>query len=118
MRLENFNFPRRRDAVILLGAGATRGAEFVTPGAVCSPPLDTDFFVQLRRSGLAGDHDGRRLLEFVDEEFGGLEVRMESFYSQSALFDQFVQDVNTQGQARRRRYQWALVYFRRVLPRS
>lgn len=36
--------------VIVLGAGATRGASFVTPGSgTCLPPLDTDFFTQLQR---------------------------------------------------------------------
>ena len=116
MRLDTFNFPRQRDSVVLLGAGATRGAHFIEPGALCCPPLDTDFFAQLRRSGLAPTGDARELLDFVDTEFGGLDVRMETFYSQAHLFDQFVQDVNTEGRRRRRRYEWALRYFRRVLP--
>jgi len=35
---------------VVLGAGATRGASFVTPGyAQCLPPLNTDFFTQLQR---------------------------------------------------------------------
>jgi hypothetical protein len=37
-------------AVIVLGAGATRGASFVNPrSGACLPPLDTDFFTQLQR---------------------------------------------------------------------
>src|SRR6266850_7249338 len=41
-------------AVIVLGAGATRGASFVAAGGVgaervCLPPLDRDFFAQLQR---------------------------------------------------------------------
>src|SRR5262245_59355008 len=40
-------------AVIVLGAGATRGASFVAAGSrarrVCLPPLDRDFFTQLQR---------------------------------------------------------------------
>jgi SIR2-like domain len=35
-------------AVIILGAGATRGASFVQD-APCKPPLDSDFFTQLQR---------------------------------------------------------------------
>ena len=39
-------------ALIVLGAGATRGASFVeesAQGGVCLPPLDSDFFTQLQR---------------------------------------------------------------------
>ncbi|NLF40724.1 hypothetical protein GX586_14875, partial [bacterium] len=39
-------------AVIVLGAGATRGASFVDKlrdEGGCLPPLDTDFFTQLQR---------------------------------------------------------------------
>jgi hypothetical protein len=36
--------------VVVLGAGATRGASFVDPANnLCLPPLDTDFFTQLQR---------------------------------------------------------------------
>jgi hypothetical protein len=36
--------------VVVLGAGATRGASFVDPlKNACLPPLDTDFFTQLQR---------------------------------------------------------------------
>jgi hypothetical protein len=38
--------------VVVLGAGATRGASFVSKtAAACLPPLDTDFFEQLQRTG-------------------------------------------------------------------
>lgn len=39
-------------ALIVLGAGATRGASFIDSGAdrpICLPPLDGDFFTQLQR---------------------------------------------------------------------
>ncbi len=36
--------------VLVLGAGATRGAEFVEDGSpICLPPLNADFFTQLQR---------------------------------------------------------------------
>jgi hypothetical protein len=38
-------------AVIVLGAGATRGASFVGRGNICLPPLDGDFYTQLQRIG-------------------------------------------------------------------
>ena len=35
--------------VYILGAGATRGASFVTSKSTCNPPLDADFYTQLQR---------------------------------------------------------------------
>jgi SIR2-like protein len=115
MDLAAFKYNRRRDVAIVLGAGATRGAHFVTPSAVSKPPLDRDFFTLLRSSGLA-NHDVRRLLEFVDREFGSLDVGMETFYSQAFLYDQFIHDVPSGGRGRRREYKWNLAYIRRCLP--
>lgn len=117
MDLSPFNFPRRREVAVLMGAGATRGAHFVTPATVCKPPLDTDFFSLLRSSGLSSDQDVRRLLEFVEREFGSLRVRMETFYSQASLYDRFIHDIPTGGRGRRREYRWNLTYFQRVLPK-
>ena len=38
------------DRVVILGAGATRGAEFVEKrDPICAPPLNMDFFTQLQR---------------------------------------------------------------------
>jgi len=115
MDLSPFNFNHRREAALIIGAGSTRGAHFVTPGTVCKPPLDADFFALLRSSGIASE-DLRRLLAFVDEEFGTLEVGMETFYSQAYLYDQFLHDVPAGGRGRRQRYKWNLAYFRRLLP--
>ena len=37
------------ETVVILGAGATRGAEWVDSTSVCLPPLNVDFFTQLQR---------------------------------------------------------------------
>lgn len=117
MDLAAFNYPKRREVAVIVGAGASRGAHFVTPATVCRPPLDTDFFSLLRTSGLAGDPDAKRLLEFVEREFGSLQVGMETFYSQASLYDRFIRDIPTGGRGRRREYQWNLTYFRRLIPK-
>jgi hypothetical protein len=96
MDLKPFNFDRRREVAVVVGAGATRGAHFITPGTVCKPPLDGDFFQLLRSSGLSG-HEVRKLLEFVVREFGSIDVGMETFYSQAYLYDQFLHDVPAGG---------------------
>lgn len=38
-----------RKTLLLLGAGASRGASFVTDRTLVLPPLDLDFFQQLAR---------------------------------------------------------------------
>jgi hypothetical protein len=57
----------------------------------------------------------QRLLQFLDEEFGDIELSMEAFYSQVHLHDQFVGDF-PKVKGRRRRYEWARRYFLRVIP--
>jgi hypothetical protein len=52
----------------------------------------------------------------VSEEFGGLQVGMETFYSQAYHYDQFIHDVPAGGKGRRKKYEWNLAYFRRALP--
>lgn len=115
MDLTPFNYNRRPSACVLLGAGASRGASFVRRHSLCVPPLDVDFFCVLRSSGLNERAEMRKLLEFVETEFGGLDIRMESFYSQAYLHDQFVADI-TKGRGRRHRYRLALQHFRSLLP--
>ncbi|HWP33050.1 MAG TPA: hypothetical protein VNL97_04815 [Solirubrobacterales bacterium] len=115
MDLSPFGYAKRREAVVILGAGATRGASFESAAPVLKPPLDADFFLQLRASDLGHDDDAQRLLKFLDEEFGDIELSMEAFYSQVYLHDQFVGDF-PRGKGRRRRYEWARRYFLRVIP--
>lgn len=115
MDLSPFGFSKRRAALIVLGAGATRGASFVAESSVLRPPLDADFFLQLRASDFAQEHDRQALLEFVREEFGDSDPSMEAFYSQVYLHDQFVADL-PKGKGRRRRYEWAMQRFLRLIP--
>lgn len=82
MDLSPFGYGRRRNSVVILGAGATRGASFDGGASILQPPLDADFFAQLRASDLGQTSDGEGLLEFLAEEFGDSDVSMESFYSQ------------------------------------
>lgn len=62
------------------------------------------------------DNDVPRLLEFVEEEFGTLDVRMETFYSQAFLHDRFVAEIRDGHKGRLRKYEANLRYFRRILP--
>jgi hypothetical protein len=97
MDLTPLGLPRRREAVVILGAGATRGASFVHSESLLKPPLDSDFFAQLRASDIGQSDDSRALLEFIGTEFGEAEPSMEAFYSQVNLHDQYVAEARKKG---------------------
>ena len=70
-------------ALIVLGAGATRGASFVDGGSGCLPPLDGDFFTQLQRVSNP-KHKGTidRVLEDVVKLFGhNFSVTLETMFT-------------------------------------
>jgi len=70
-------------ALIVLGAGATRGASFVDGSSGCLPPLDGDFFTQLQRIATPkhkGTIDG--VLEDVVRLFGhNFRVTLETMFT-------------------------------------
>src|SRR5260370_2902644 len=51
MNIDRIGFDGK--AVVILGAGATRGAEFVSKSKGALPPLDKDFFTQAQRLSTA-----------------------------------------------------------------
>ena|SRR5216684_1420466 len=51
MNIDRIGFDGK--AVVILGAGATRGAEFVSKSRGALPPLDKDFFTQAQRLSTA-----------------------------------------------------------------
>lgn len=117
MRLSDFGVSGgARKTLIVLGAGASRGASFVRDETEPLPPLDLDFFQQLAR--MDGGDEGRRLLEFVRSEYqheAGLS--MEQFFSEADYTDRFHQDLNVDPGPYVKRYARALDYFLQVLPR-
>lgn len=116
MRLKAFGSDAIRKTVVILGAGATRGASFVRPWSPNRPPLDADYFQVLRNSDLNRDNRARRLLSFIGQEFGSLEIGMEDFYSQASLSGQFVQQIPSR-KRRHSRFERRLDDFLSLLPR-
>lgn len=114
--LRPLGFPGNRDTVVVLGAGATRGASFVPGVSLNKPPVDLDYFNQLRVSAIGRSDHGQRLIDFVIEEFGSLDVSMETFYSQVQLYDKFVGEIPKGTKGRARRYQNNLKYFLESVP--
>ena len=114
MDLSPFGVELRRSAVIIMGAGATRGASFVKASSVIKPPLDADFFSALRLA--APTDEAQLLLEFIRREFGSFEVGMEAFYSQAFLHDKFSEDIPVSKRTSITRYAKNLTRFRALLP--
>jgi hypothetical protein len=54
---------RERSTLVILGAGATRGASFVAGDALVPPPLDYDFFQVLQMSATGRTLSGRALID-------------------------------------------------------
>ena len=80
MRLVRLDSPERKTLVIL-GAGATRGASFVGNAAL-SPPLDRDFFRMLQMSSAGRTDEGKGLLEHARTVYGpALDTRMETVFT-------------------------------------
>ena len=104
-----------RKTLVVMGAGASRGASFVTDPSKVLPPLDRDFFQQLAR--MDSSAESSRLLEFVRREYGHeVGLSMEQFFSEADYTDRFHQELNIDPGPSVRRYRKALDDFLRVLP--
>src|SRR5665647_2228593 len=100
----------RRKTLVVLGAGASRGARFVTGHVGVLPALDADFFQQmsrLRESEAAG-----RLLGFVRSEYGHeAGLSMEQFFSEADYTDRFHSELKVDPGPKIKRYRSALQDF-------
>jgi hypothetical protein len=81
VRITRLGLPARRTLVVL-GAGATRGASFVASDAQLHvPPLDADFFRLLSRSPAGRSQQARALLQYVAKNHSAvLDVSMEAIF--------------------------------------
>lgn len=73
---------KSRKTLVILGAGATRGASFVEPESAVPPPLDQDFFQILQMSAAGRTDDGRKLIDHVRTLYGpALNVGLETVFN-------------------------------------
>src|SRR5439155_14720667 len=78
------------DIVVVLGAGATRGAEFVVApsdelaGSGCLPPLNADFFTQVQR--ITSDSHRDTVLNLVKDAIeiygASFDLTLEQYFTQ------------------------------------
>lgn len=88
MNLEGLGLGNISPAVVILGAGASRGGSFVATETGAIPPLDADFFLQLERLPRRSVSQ-RELLSFLSREFGPAGSRsMENVFSQLIASDE------------------------------
>jgi hypothetical protein len=89
---------RDLSTVLVLGAGASRGATCVK-GSGVAPPLDADFFAQaLRMPASSLTKRDRDLFTFVRDEFGHRQSpTLEVFFTQMSAVDRFHREFNIRG---------------------
>lgn len=115
MDLKIWNGLGWRKTLIVLGAGASRGASFVSDAYRARPPLDCDFFSELQR--LKQETDVKELLYLVREEFGvDPTLSMEHFFSQVEYMNRFHQEFNIDPGRKKIKYYRMLERFYRSLP--
>lgn len=109
MRIPGLDIQRKK-AVVILGAGASRGASCFQD-SLLPPPLDTDFFSLLERVQHR-DRDLKQLLEFVKGEFGEVSFpRMEELFTQLEALSEFHENLNITPGPRITRYRRQLNTF-------
>lgn len=105
MRIKHIGFKGR--TIILLGAGATRGAEFVENTAGAMPPLDRDFFTQAQR--LSANKPKillDTLISDVVRTFGSnFSLTMEGYLTRLEQLSHVLDDYRFQGRPPTNRYQ-------------
>ena len=116
MRISRLDVDDR--GVVILGAGASRGASFVQkkPPTVVLPPLDRDFFDQVAAlQDAKRTDDVETILAFAFEEFGAAAPSMEVFFTHV----EFLHKLETQLKFRKGRkkevYKRTIEAFKRVL---
>jgi hypothetical protein len=109
---------KERKTLVLLGAGATRGASFVATDAAVAPPLDADFFQVLQMSETGRTPEARELLDHVRRVYGpGLEVGLETVFNNLDAARTFHDEFHV-GRGRRLQQPGRLIdALRTVLPR-
>jgi hypothetical protein len=107
-----------RPTLVVLGAGASRGASFVGgDGHLHMPPLDADFFKLLSRSPAGRSAQARALIEYVRKNHSPtLDVSMEAIFIELEGSAEFYEQFNiTRGRIVREPRR-TIEHFYRVLP--
>lgn len=104
MKIDRIGFDQR--AVIVLGAGATRGASFVNDSTGALPPLDGDFFTQAQRLSTKKPRELlNRLIEDVVGAFGSnFALTMEGYLTRLEQLAHVLDDYRFRGRPAENQY--------------
>ena len=106
------------ETLVLLGAGATRGASFVDETTKYKPPLDIDYFKLLAVSPAGRSAQARALLNYVRENYSAtMDVAMEAVFVELQGAAEFYRDFKIDRGRLMGRPQRTIEHFYRVLPR-
>lgn len=118
MLLRGIGVPRADRSVVVLGAGASRGASFCGPGRQVLPPLDADFFRQAQAldEKTYGKY-AKPVLEFLRSDYGARTLpTLETVFTQLEGFERFLREFYTRRGRRPGRYQKQLGYLQSLIP--
>ena len=106
------------ETLVVLGAGASRGASFVDPPhTLYKPPLDLDYFKLLAVSPAGRSAQARALLKYVRENYSAtLDVSMELVFVELQGAAEFYRDFNIDRGRISGRPQRTIEHFYKVLP--
>lgn len=118
MLLRGLGVLRAVRSVVVLGAGASRGASFVAPGRQVVPPLDADFFRQAQQLDEEVYREyAKPVLQFIRDEYGiGSVPTLEALFTQLEGFDRFLRQFSTGPGRRTERYRRQLSHLRALIP--
>lgn len=118
MLLRGIGVPRADRTVVVLGAGASRGASFAVPGRQVLPPLDADFFQQAQ----ALDEEkyakyAKPVLQFLRSDYGpGALPTLETVFTQLEGFERFLRQFSTGRGRRTGMYRKQLGHLQQLIP--
>jgi hypothetical protein len=118
MLLRGIGVPRADRSVVILGAGASRGASFCGPGLQVLPPLDADFFRLAQHMNEADYNEyAKPVLAFLREDFGARSLpTLETVFTQLEGFERFLRQFSIRRGRRPVRYQKQLGYLQELIP--
>jgi hypothetical protein len=118
MLLRGLGMPRADRSVVVLGAGASRGASFCKPGVQVLPPLDADFFRQAQQLDEATyKRYGRPVLDFLRADYPANNLpTLETVFTEVEGFERFLRQFSARRGRPSTRYQKQLGHLQALIP--
>src|ERR1700680_648595 len=118
MFLGGLGVPRADRSVLILGAGASRGASFCAPGVQVLPPLDADFFRQAQHlEETIYKQYARPVLDFLRADYSSNDLpTLETVFTEVEGFERFLKQFSVRPGRPSTRYQKQLSHLQALIP--